>query len=76
MENLLIVNHVPINVMLVPEMLITVPIVPKTESKNQVVIVHSILDSITLKNKLNVQNVLHGVPLVPNMILVNSVTLF
>ena len=61
MDNLLIAKNVLINVTLVKKKLITVLIVLKTESKNQIVIVHSILDSIMLKNKLNVQNVLHGV---------------
>jgi hypothetical protein len=69
------VNHVLINVIYVLELLIIVMIVLKTEFKNQVVIVHLLLDTIMLKMKLNVQNVLLGVLLVSVIPYVKPVTL-
>jgi hypothetical protein len=62
-------------VIYVLELLIIVMIVLKTEFKNQVVIVHLLLDTIMLKMKLNVQNVLLGVLLVSVIPYVKPVTL-
>jgi hypothetical protein len=64
------VKIVLINVTYVPEPPPIVTIVPKTESKNQIVIVHLLLDSITSKNRLNVQDVPYGVLLVHLILLV------
>lgn len=68
------VNHVPSSVILVWEMLITVLIVLKTESKNHLVNVTLLLVTSTLHHKLNVQNVPFGVLLVLLMTYVNPVT--
>jgi len=52
---LLNVNHVHLNVLVVLKMLITVTLVPKTESMNHIVTVHSKMVTMKFLVKLYVQ---------------------
>jgi hypothetical protein len=68
------VKIVLINAIYVPDLLLIVMIVLKTEFKNQIVIVHLLLDSIMLKTLPNVQDVPFGVEPVPVIPIVKHVT--